>query len=441
MTKIGRKAMVMSTLIAFALIMLGSTGATANKRFAGVELEVNVLSVADVDVLKEMLPRFERETGITVKMVEVPYAQWRDTQIMGFLSGTGKPDIVLVDNIWLGEYVTKGWMYPLDDFIKRDVEILNLSDMPAKLLNEGIWKGKSYLLPVLSTVSILFYRKSLFDQAGFAPPEDHQEMIKIGKHFTRTYNPGSPIPYGLVLRYRCPHHIVADFTTFLWSFGSDFFDENWKPILNNEQGMAGADLFLGLFRDYGIVPAGTINYGHDEVITAFQQAQSSMLFTETYTISRVRDPKATIFVEDMAIAPIPGHRDPKTGKLHRATFMGGCGFGINKDSKNKEAAWELVKFIHIPKNTIEFVDRGGSAHYWSVLRNPKLIEKYPFFPYWDESYKTIMGRPRIPEWIEVEYYTGIALSEALTGVKSTKKALDDAAAKIYEIMEKRGYYK
>jgi len=441
MAKIGKKAVATSMLIAFVLVSFGSTSVTGAKRFAGTEIELSALNLYDLEVLKQMLPRFEKETGIKVQVVLYPYAQLRDTQIMGLLSGTGKPDVVNLDTIWLGEYVSKDWLYPLDDFIKRDAEELMMSDMPPRLRNESSWEGKFYAFPVLSTVSILFYRKSMFDQAGFAPAETHEDMIKIGKHFTRAYNPDSPTPYGLLLRYRAPHHIVADWVPFLWAFGSDMFDENWKPILNNEQGIAATDLHLGLFVDHGIVPPGAINYGHDEVVTSFQQGQAAMLFTETYTIGRVTDPQATAFSEDMVLAPIPGHRDPKTGELNRGAKYGGLHNAINKDSKNIEAAWELVKFIHTRENQREFVDRGGCPHYWFVMKDPYFVEKYPWFPSVEQSFKTMMSRPRIPEWIEIEYYTGMSLSAALTGIKSTNEALDEIAAKLSELMEKGGYYR
>jgi maltose-binding protein MalE len=49
--------------------------------------------------------------------------------------------------------------------------------------------------------------------------------------------------------------------------------------------------------------------------------------------------------------------------------------------------------------------------------------------------------PRVPEYAQIDDIIGVAASKVLAGQMTSKAALDEAAAKVEELMKNAGYYK
>lgn len=113
---------------------------------------------------------------------------------------------------------------------------------------------------------------------------------------------------------------------------------------------------------------------------------------------------------------------------------------IPKDSKNKEAAWEFIVWATSPEMEPRLAYAQPGARY-SSLQNPELAAKFVEYEGMLKSLPLAKGRPRIPAYPELADALEVSLSEAMTGVKDSQTALNEANARFEEVLRRWGYLK
>jgi multiple sugar transport system substrate-binding protein len=117
-------------------------------------------------------------------------------------------------------------------------------------------------------------------------------------------------------------------------------------------------------------------------------------------------------------------------------------FGISSASKNKDETYKLINWLTNKENDKFDAFHGTVACRLSTYRNPEVLAQFPFYT---NIEKLLSGEtrttPQIPEYAQVDDIIGVACSKAIAEERSAKAALDDAAAKVEDLMRKAGYYK
>ena len=117
------------------------------------------------------------------------------------------------------------------------------------------------------------------------------------------------------------------------------------------------------------------------------------------------------------------------------------GLCIAKNSKHPEAAYAFISWITSKKIQKKYTLLGGTPTRQSLLDDPELNQKFPYFAAAKKGLVTGKYFPRIPEYPELEEAISLEVHKAIMGQKDPKAALDDAAKRVYGILEKGGYYK
>src|SRR5699024_2505982 len=124
-----------------------------------------------------------------------------------------------------------------------------------------------YSLPLRANAQILFYRKDIFEDLDLDPPKTWNELEKAGEKIVSNTDKSAITPYyksgnnGQNL-YLC--------TSYLWSNDGGLFDENMKPIFNNEEGLEATKDYIDLLRE-GLAPEGSAAFAEQESRTHFKQ--------------------------------------------------------------------------------------------------------------------------------------------------------------------------
>jgi multiple sugar transport system substrate-binding protein len=115
--------------------------------------------------------------------------------------------------------------------------------------------------------------------------------------------------------------------------------------------------------------------------------------------------------------------------------------GISTYSKQKDLAWEYVKWFTSPEIHKKFVDAGGPPSRYSAFQDPELLAKYSWFPVIEKSAGMAYAdcRPRVPESFEIISTVGIYVSRALSGELSAEEAMQKANEEIKALLQKGGY--
>ena len=384
--------------------------------------------------LKAVAPMYERERGIKLDIVEMPYPTLYEKLVTTFQSGAPTYDLVMLDDPWMPKFGTEGWLSPLDSTygFKRD------ADIPAVIYEVGTWppprgpvppseQGKPpHLLglTVVGNVEMFMYRKDLSPA-----PKTWDDVLANAKKFNK---PGSIAGY--VVRGAATNPIVADFLPILWSFGGDVFDAKWNVVIDAPASLRAVKFLVNDLK--GVAPSGaeTIDAADRSRLMAIGQAYQSTVWPGEVT-GIVENSKVSKVIGKVGYIPMPAGPSGKGSGM-----MGNWLLAIPKASKNGQAGADFIAWVTSAAVQRTYAEAGGIPSRKSLLNDPTMNEKNPYFAALARSLEAVPNwRPRTDQWNAVETILGTNLNAALAGLSTPEDAMSKAAGEIRALMKKAGY--
>ena len=380
------------------------------------------------DAARNLAAKFERESGIRVKIVSAPYLTLREKEITDVANGTCYYDVMQVAQQWDGEILPH--LRPLDELIAaRNV---NLNDfIPAVRQNSGEWNGHTHALPLACDVISLLYRTDVFAaraeeyqrQTGrkLAPPATWDEYLEIARFLNSDTLNGNVI-MGLK---------EQNFT--VWSgifhgLGGRLVDEQWQPLLNSPAGVRSLSLLVEMFR---YAPPGAQRLGIEEANAAFLQGRGAMYLTwPTLIWAQMQDTNLCKVSGKVAAAVIPGGRPQ----------LSAWSVGINRACRDPEAAFAWICFLVNETNTRRMLlDYGKGSPRASTYHDADCHRKVFYLDSLLRGFEGSLPRFRIASSQELCDYLDTQISEAISGRVTPQAALDRATVKWRSILEEAGH--
>lgn len=409
--------------------------------YKGKTIVVSWPALSHFNKAKALVKEFEEKTGINVEIDYLQYLRLRDKQVLEMSTDDGDYDVVSWVVMWKSEYVGKGLLTPLSQFftnaslVDPDYDIGDIAD--GYLQNGGVVGGKKgympgpsgalYGIPFGAETSILAYRKDLFEQYNVKVPETYDELMEAARFF-KSKGIG-----GLTSRGKAGHQATHAWLLHLAPMGGKVFDDKWNPVMNSAAAVKAANT-LKEIAETG--PEGIAGYGFGEMANSFLQGDAAMFLDTLKIAAMTRDPRQSTIDGKVGFALHP--TDVRCG-----SETGGFAMGIPANSKNKEAAFLFIQFMTSKYGDQRMVELGGDPVRISTLNNPEFVEKYPEYPVIAKQLECADPdwRPLIPEWTNVNVkIIGVALSEIITGKRDAQEAMDEAAKKARQVLDRAGYY-
>jgi ABC-type glycerol-3-phosphate transport system substrate-binding protein len=328
------------------------------------------------DWAKQLAKDYEEKSGNKVVIVEMDLPTMFEKEVLDMRGGTGTYDIVTWNVSWKSDWANNGFLYPLDDYIKRDNATFKVEDINAALLaTGGQWGGKTYGLPYYTFTPGLIYRCDLFENAdemtafeakyGYKLdiPQTYNEMADIAEFFRRA--PGATLKgealdkdfYGVGLMAGRYGHIFDEINTIAWTYGGDVVNDDGTPGVNQQVYLDAVHMYVDELLPYA--PPGSLSGGYDFVISQFNTGLISMtgpMYLDQWP--NAVKVETNIPGSEACMAPLPGG-----GK----TWAGAFSLGITKSSKNPDDAWNFLSYITGPEAQRKFAEGGGSTTRMSIL--------------------------------------------------------------------------
>jgi multiple sugar transport system substrate-binding protein len=409
-------------------------GTYTQKPWAGATINVAMVAEPRSDAIAKVANEFTELTGIKVNFHILAYPTLQEKQMVALTQGTGAYDIVHVDCVWVGQYAGEGWTIPVEEFILRtDHNTLALDDfIPAVVSEQGMWQDRIYGLPCIQAVFGLHYRTDIFEKYGVEVPQSWEELRETAEKL----NLKEPGVHGITFMGRRGVQLQCTYDNMLWSFGGEWYDENYRPTINSQAAVDALEYFKSLIP---FAPRGVLTYDWDENARAFAQGTAAMTIQWQNAAPTFYDPEKSKIVGKFKFTKVLGKKQPD-GSIKRTPTFGGWSLQIPKDSKHKEAAWEFMVWASSRELDPRLAySQPGSR--FSGLEDPEIQKKYIEYPGMLESLPIAKGRPRIAPYSELADALEVALSEAMTGAKSSKKALDEANGRFEFTLKKWDYLK
>ncbi|MBU0951832.1 MAG: extracellular solute-binding protein [Elusimicrobia bacterium] len=374
------------------------------------------------------------------KLLVIPGSDSFDAGQLLAMAGGNAPDVMYINFRKSESFITQGFLYPLDNYIKEwekkdNIKIENVIH-PA-ILPVVKRYGHYWCIPYETEVMVLMYRKDHFKEAGIeGPPKDWDELYEDAKklYIPEKRRTGLGLSGGSIAAWQ--------FMTFLWSAGGEAViqDEkgDWHAVFNSPEAVTALKyyqkLIAGKWTRGGKEYRGVCNFGSTMYADWIDERVSMIFNYLTETVISTVDP------ELIGIAPVPKGPIGKGISEINASML-----GINatiKDKATRDAAWEYVKYMasdEAKKIKVKVLVENGYAK----MLNPKYLRKFGFERYlwqippgWEEALDESLanGKPEpYGKNCDLIYsYMGPAVESSVMSEKADIKGLLDEAVKITE---------
>ncbi len=130
-------------------------------------------------VMENLKRQFEQVIGAKINQRAFSIDRLHEEALRNAARPSSRYDLIAVDLPWIGEFVEKGVLLPLDSVM--DVERLDPSDFHTAGWRAAHWGKRPYGVPSQTTPELLFYRRDWFAAAGLEPPATTDQLLTAAR--------------------------------------------------------------------------------------------------------------------------------------------------------------------------------------------------------------------------------------------------------------------
>lgn len=341
-------------LLAALLVLPASfAGAQATCDGEQVTLRVDDWSSGDrVEYMNQVIDAFMAEYPCITVVTEPNISDDANTRrLTQILSGTA-PDLIATGESWIPLYAEAGAFLDLTPYVDGENGFDPAEIFYEGVYNQGFYRGTPFAIAKDFSTSAFYINTALFEAAGIPLPEDGwtwDDALDIALELTvdaNGNNANSPdfdsdniVQYGI--------DIINDgwwrgYQSFLYSFDAHTISDDGMTTdgyLNSEAAVEAWEFYRDLVHEHHVAPSGTaIGSVEGGRVQMFQDGQIAIgvtfhgpwwqdVFNETPNLQ-------------WGVAPLPA--GPNGTRESAVMWMG---WGINQNTANPEAAWELLKWL------------------------------------------------------------------------------------------------
>jgi ABC-type glycerol-3-phosphate transport system substrate-binding protein len=325
----GLVLVVLAAASAAGAARLGGGAPASSARSQDTKLEIWCWSGA-IDALKAVDAPFSRaHPDIDIKYVQLSPGDLYQKLQLAVAAGSGFPDISCIEDSHLYQIVKLG---PLADITNRVKPYLGKIAAPSKW-DAARRNGRYYAMPWDAGPLVLFYRRSVFRQAGVKA----SSILTWNDYYraARTIKRKTGVP---MWQNSKAHNDARLFESLLWQQGLGYVDANGRVVLDKNPSILRTLEYMGKFWKAGLAtePAPWTNPWYDEIsgakVATLPMAQWMSIFLKSWLAPKTSG--------DWGVTLLPAWK--KGGA--RSANDGGSALSIFKSSDNKDAAWTYIQY-------------------------------------------------------------------------------------------------
>ncbi len=348
------------------------------------------------DVLK---PFLLKHPDLELKIVAVDWgAAW--PKITTAATSGDVPDIVQLGSTWVGTISSMNALWDM----KPKVGELGGEDafVPAAWQSSGLeGSGQVTAIPWIVDARAIFYRTDIFAKLGMSARDldtwagFEKALAKIkASNLTIDGKPVAP----LGISGKNDWNVVHSLAPWIWADGGDFIAPDRKSAVLSSEAVMEALRFYISFVKKGYVPIDYLEQNTAQISSRFNVGECAIYFDGPYEVKNLTTPLSeggaygSVTSKNFGVVPYP------KGPKGRFTFVGGSNLAIFKASKNKEAAWEVLKYL------MSYNAQVAYSKYSGFLPSKRDAFDHPYFSsdprrrIFKEALKYGKIYPVIPQW-------------------------------------------
>jgi arabinogalactan oligomer/maltooligosaccharide transport system substrate-binding protein len=362
---------------------------------------------AEKTAFEKVIKQFEAgpaAKGMKVSTLAVPYDAYADRISAAIPRGRG-PDLFIYAQDRLGGWVEAGkTVEPIDFFVDKPTRERFLPG----LMEAMTYKGSVYGLPLNFKSITLIYNKALVK----TPPKTTAEMLKLAKETTQAASGR----YGLAYWYTNFYFHAA----LMNAFGGRVFDDGGKLTLNSPATVASIKQMMKWYKDDGVMPPEP---SEALIGSLFNEGKAAMVLNGPWFIGEI-SPKV-----DFGLAVLPTVDEAKRPMRPWLTIEG---VYVAASSKQKEAAYELAKFLTSTEVGLVLALEGRQLHSNKAVYQDKRVSGDVVLKAFYDQLASAEPMPNRAEMTMVWSPVTTAMNKIAKGNATPEAALKEAADSIQD---------
>ena len=322
---------VLSFLALLILGLITFTSCSAGQQTTAKGVVISLSSWGDPveqQLLQQVLNDFEAKHPRVKVKHDIIADQYMDVMKTRLIGGTAA-DVFYLDALEAPGLMIHGVLEPLDSYMNTEFDI---ADFEPRLLNAFKYNSKIYGFPKDFSTLVLFYDKKAFQAAKLnQPPKTWDELREYSKALTIDKNHDGKIEqygFGVIPELARQYFMIK-------AFGGELIDATAQVQFASPASLKGLKLVVDQYRldKTSVQPTDVGTTSGNEI---FGQGKAAMVIEGPWLIPYLKKTFPSI---EFATSQVP------TVGGKQGTMAYTVAYVMNKQSKHKQEAWQLISYL------------------------------------------------------------------------------------------------
>jgi multiple sugar transport system substrate-binding protein len=353
---------------------------------------------------------------------QIPWTAAHEKLLTAFV-GEATPDIAMLGNTWVPEFVALDALEPLDARVAASRSLTPDMFFPGSW-STNVVDGRTYGVPWYVDTRVLFYRTDLLKAAGYDSVPNtwagwREAMVRLKSRMgPRQYPllaPTSEWPPPVILGLQTGAPLLRDGGLYAW-----FSDPRFQRAF---------DFYVSLFRD-GLAP----KVSGSEVSNLYQEfarGNIAMYVSGPWQIGEFTNRLPAEAQSTWMTAPLPGPDGPGS------SMAGGASLVIFRGSAHKDAAFKLAEYLSRPEIQVRFYGLTGDLPSTRAAWNDSTLATNRYARAFRDQLERMVPLPQVPEWEQIATKVFEYGEQAIRGRASVSATLGALDRDVNNLLEKR----
>lgn len=353
-----------------------------------------------------------------IEVQPLPWTAAHEKLLTGFAGGS-LPAIGQVGNSWIAEMAAIGAIAP----VPASAEAL-LADQFAAVVDTNRIAGKAWGIPWYVDTRLQYFRKDLFERAGYsAPPVDWAGWKTALHKVKRVAGDGN---YALLY----PLNEYEQLTTLALSAGARMLrDEDARGAFSDPEFKAALAFYKSLF-DEGLAPLAS-SAQISNVWNEFARGFFSLFLSGPWTIGDMKSRLPADMQAKWGTAPNPGPDGPGSAA------PGGSSLVVFASGGKDAAAWEILARLLSPAAQLHFNALTGSLPARRSVWREAGLAADPLVAPFAVQLDRATALPKVPEWERIVTEMQVVAERMVRGQYGVDEAAAEIDRRADRLLEKR----
>jgi multiple sugar transport system substrate-binding protein len=381
---------------------------------------------AELAAFQKLSDSFQKEyPDIQIELIQIPgQSDYRKRLTADIIAGI-PADVVLINYRRYAAFANTGALEPLGPYLEKS-SLIKESDYYPEAINPYKWNGELICIPQNISSLVVYYNKSLFDQAGVSYPAQNwtwSDFLTTAQELTIDLDgDGNTDQFGVGIEAS-----LIRLAPFVWQAGGRITDNDIAPSslwLTTKEASEAGEFFIGLQTTHHVTPNAEQETSEDSE-SRFINGSIAMFFNSRRGVPTYRE--SANF--DWDVAPLPQNKA-------QATILHADAYCLPSASKNKDAAWKFIEYANSVVGQTIVAETGRTVpSLISVANSPAFLDpntKPASNQVFLDVIPFIRPLPIHPNWAEIEEIASQELMRGFYGEVDTVQAMHNADVRAQE---------